>query len=553
MNVTEGMQPSLNIQGALVEDTTGQRRRVARGQKKFPFEVVGKPYCGLEVANNCTSKSFKFDEDQWGAYQTDLHMKEYLHNKTRPINNLDQFRKTVLDEYYSGIDADKRKCDITSGDQFDCSTPGWEESCRTEPDEYQVRGAMMTTSIIGFTDYLHGMYSTINKLQASLGDAVDEMIPTYWQPAAQQSWSKILSLEGALIGLMTAVATIVSIAQPELAGPLLVAATAFASAGVNIAASVGNLDDPGQTDTLFDKSTKYRGGAATMIQNTVDGFEAFYKHDIGPDTIQSIVGSAHWVGDKSWSYFNDQGVGANVTSWYEKALIGRLISKILYDTGFFILHVPYGKNVEYKGKKWGFTKGECEKRWLGDNHWKFWAACEQTYGSDESTEGMTLFALTGDKGPQTYDMIKSFSYKDVTISPLDLIQSAMSGQADHGFDYSILNKDIANDISHKSGAEAKEAFMKLPSNQPGLVTIPVCVIDDLVNVPGVDQVYMDQDDAYDAKTYFHSTDPCSCKSFTEKFKNGTVGNFIDYVNDDTKDSLKSCKTGGVHRTTRGRY
>lgn len=87
----------------------------------------------------------------------------------------------------------------------------------------------------------------------------------------------------------------------------------------------------------------------------------------------------------------------------------------------------------------------------------------------------------------------------------------------------------------------------------GLFPVPVCIVHDLVNAPGVGGVMKDWQNEMKSKDYYHTKDPCSCKNTYAMFPNGTRRNFIDFVSDDIADSLTDCKESGYYRTTKNNH
>ncbi|KAJ5171819.1 hypothetical protein N7492_004412 [Penicillium capsulatum] len=543
-NVTADMQPSLQITGALTEDTASKRRREANGQKKFPFEIFGEPPCPGKIAKNCTRK-FALDDNDWEAYKVDDFLEKYL--KKKNINSFDDLRSNAVKDFMAPSTAAQLKCDITSPGAFECTPPDYQQ-CKDDSDNINlIRGNLIAKGIIQFTGYMHNMWSALDDQKNTIGERIDSMVPKFIQPALEVSWNQVMSTIGAFLGVFTAIFVLMAGFLGPIAGAAVSAIPIAISAGFNIAGAIGNIENPGATDTLFKQSDHYTDGAMNMINQTSYGFQAFYESDaIGQSGIQKILRGGGWNSDSAVKAFNDQGLGSKMTAWFEKIMVTRLINQILTDNGIFLIHIVYGDDVPYNGKKWGLTQDMCEHHWKGDTSWKYVVDCEQTYDPDQG-KGMTVFVRPDRMSAPTKDLVQPFSYNKQTIEPLDIMKSAMAGQSQYGFNHTKLDSNLAEGLTETNAGDFAEKFENMPFSEPGLFTIPLCVVTDLVDIPGVGQVFMDQEGQQGSAQYFHNTDPC-CKNFKAKFKNGTEGAFVDFVDDDVKKAVSSCNLKGMVRT-----
>lgn len=562
LNVTANMQASLSISGVLAVDPKARKRshRVTSRETKYPFEIYGYPPCPREVAIKCGSKEF-YSTKQWQAFEVDDFMKGYLDE--HDLKNMDAFRRKAL---YDFGDESKAKCDIDSDQAWSCDAPGI-HACRFDSkNQTYTKGLLMTKGVVEYTNYMHTLYGKVKESSARISHGINEAILSFYQPAAKSNWDSMMSLVSALVGILTAAAVLITALVPEgspaIIGAAITAISIGAASGFGIGGTIHSMGNPGETDTLFKESTKYTTAADAMINGIDKGLMEFYKSNtLGQDGIASILKNGGWTGSEVTEFFNAQGNGANITAWFDRVMLSTVITKIMIDNNFYLLHVPYGTSTTYKGyvryedkakkKAVGFTQEECKKRWTANPRWKYYATCDQKYGPDGEL-GMTLFVrpYKGKSTAFTLDEIIPFNYGGVKFTGLDILQSAMWGQAQHGFNYTFLDRNFTEDLSTQGLSSAQNMYNDLPFNMPGLFTIPVCVVDDLVNVPGIGRVFQDWQGKRRSSGFFHTKDPCSCKDAFAMFPNGTRGNFIDFVNDDVADSLKDCPESGLYRVSK---
>ncbi|KAJ5161266.1 hypothetical protein N7492_006658 [Penicillium capsulatum] len=512
----------------------------------------------------CNSRDF-YSQKQWDAYQVDKFMRSYISDNN--LNNLQDFRAQAYGDF---VNHDKDHCAINDPRDFQCEPPGIHDCTWDPKNATWIRGLLMTSSIVHFTTWLHKVWEAVDGAQQYVKFAVDKAVTVFHEEAAKSNWATIATISGAAIGVLTAIGVFISaILSPGTAAAIagVVTAVSILSASeFGILAGVKGLD-PGSSDALFKAGVQYTENVDQMANGVKKTYEKFYTSDnVGQKGIISLLGPGGWVtapkGPHNLNVFNDVNSVGNITDWFERAMVGRVVSQILYDDGYYLLHIPYGTDTKYKGavrcedrnckKPIGFTQEECEKRWKGDNvEWKYLTFCNQTYGPD-GDPGMTVFVRPYSKGALSLGKLDDFSYDSLNFTVAEMTKSALSGQAENGYGYSFFDRDFKKDLSTNDQEleSAAAMYRSLRFDEPGVFTIPVCVVKDLVYVPGVGQVMMDWEDRNLVQgEYYHTTDPCICHGGWAASSNGTKSYFTDHVSDDVKKSLKPSNCGGI----KGKY
>lgn len=552
MNVTANMATSLMVSGLLLHEESSRRRNARRDELEYPLRVIGVPPCGLPIANNCTNRHFQADRQQWKAYQVDDFMKSYL--EKNEINNYDTFRKKAMEDFEPGLSSGGKICDITNG-HFNCLPPDY-SACSTDADNENVRGVIMTTAIVQFTNFMALLYDAVSVVSGRIGDEIDQITTNFWVPAAKQTWTKIMSVMSAVIGIMIAGFVLLDIVIPGVAwtGGLVVAAIA-ASNAFGIAGNVGNLEDPGSTDTQFEQSTGYKVGAQNMLKQVMNGLESLYtSSETGGDTLMKVIGGGNWVGKEISGIFSEQGLGADSTEWYEKLMVAQFITKALTDNNAYILFIAYGDDVPYNGEKLGFDQKTCEEHWKNDPSWKYYSACDITFGPN-GAPGMSIFTRPSKDGSESKSWAEApLNYHGQNITAWDIMSSSIWGHQQHGFNYTFLDQDFTEILSKDGLQAAQNIFQNVAINQPGLYNVPVCVVEDLVYISGVNQVMSDIHDDPGRQRYYRANNPCPCKdySYTAPDEKQENGYFTDFVSERVQNSLgDSCKVKGYLREPNG--
>ncbi|KAJ5612213.1 hypothetical protein N7510_005407 [Penicillium lagena] len=540
MNVTADMQPSLMISGLLLADTAGQK---IGGNKAYPLDVVGVPPCGLPIAMNCTNTKFNPDPQQWEAYQVDAFVKSYL--AKNDINNFQTLVNQAQADFEPTMDANGKKCDITG--TFECEPPIQAE-CSTNAGYDEVRGVIMTTAVVQFVSFVHELYLAVSNVKDTIGDEITAITKDFWQPAATETWNKIMSVVSSVIGLLiAAVVAFQTILGPEAEWlGFLVAGTIVGSNAFGLTGNVASeLENPSDTDTEFDQSSGWQVGAANQLSQMMTGLDVLLKtNEMGQNGISKILAGGSWVSSDVVQAFNDDGFGASVTNWYQELMIAEFITKALEDNDAYILFIPYGDDTPYNNKTWGFNQTICEDHWTNDPSWKYYAACDITFGPD-GEPGMSVFTRPSSEGSASESWMTPLSYNGTNITGWDIMSSAIWGQETHGFNFTFLDQNFTDTLATGGISAAKSTFSNVAINQPGLYGVPVCVVQDLVYIPGVDQVMSDINNSEGVGGYYHADDPCSCANYVYTSPDGHTGKFTQFVSQKVQDSIGgSCSVSG---------
>lgn len=547
MKVTPNMQAGLMISGLLVDDSNHRRRRDVR-QRRYALDVSATPPCGLPVADNCSDTEFAGDIKDWEAYKVDNFMDSYLTD--RGINSFNLLRERGSRDFWTKWQSGHTVCEITQ--ELDCTSPeDISDLCRRKPGDDEVRGLMMTDSVINFTHFMRVLYKSVETVKGRIGDPIDAIVNKIWKPAAKQTWTKIMSLMAGLTGLLIAAMVILDVFAPEAAAVwtgLGVAAAITMSNSFAVAGAIGNLkDDPSKDSTIQGKAADYKLDAGNKLGQMEQSLAAMLKtDDMGHKAIYEMLQKGAWSGVKTYEVFNDVGFGANVTSWFERMAVTQYVTKVLNDNQAYILFLPFDKEVKWGGNPsddGGFTQEYCEKRFVGDPSWKMAAACDIPFGPDGKA-GMTMITRPDKLGAETKTWFEdSFSYDGIQPSARDILKSAVFAHQMYGFNYTIINQDWSNVIAKEGTENIRKLFSNMENDQPGLYNLPVCEISDMAYIPDISQSVRDYLGKPGAPTAWPvAKGPCSCAKYEYKAADGGKKMFTDYVSDDVKDSINDdCK------------
>jgi hypothetical protein len=327
--------------------------------------------------------------------------------------------------------------------------------------------------------------------------------------------------------------------------PFLVAGAIVASNAFGLAGNAGSLANPSDTDTEFSQNSKYETGAQNMLAQVMSGFDLLLKtNQTGQDGISKVIGGGAWVGTQVTKFFNTDGVGANITGWYEHLMVSQFITKALTDNDAYILFIPYGSHVQYNGKTWGFNQTICEDHWTNDPSWGYYAACDITFGPN-GAPGMSVLTRPSSEGSSSDSWVKPLNYNGKNITGWDIMASSIWGQQEHGFNFTYLDQNFTKTLATGGISAADSTFNNVAIDAPGLYTVPVCVVHDLVYIPGVDQVMSDINNSPGVGGYYHADDPCPCSTYAYTSPDGNTGNFTQFVSSKVQDSIGSgCSVSG---------
>ncbi|KAJ5184211.1 hypothetical protein N7492_001827 [Penicillium capsulatum] len=497
---------------------------------------------------NCSQRGFAAKKETWERYHMDDFMGKFV--KKNNIKSLTALRSTAIREYDGGGIADANQ-DCVVGGSWDCHVPDPDKCNGTDTRQNQL--LLLSDSTVMFGKFLNMLYDGVKEVMSSLTADVFEAVVKIVKPAVQATWGYIVTITGAMLAFVTMAAVLFAGTIPSLpliGGALVGTAIGTSAVFVTVGAfqSFNEAKHPPSGNDYFIKATYYMNQGQSMLQSIQQSYENFDTVALGHSDIENLFRGGHWADEYTSDIFKKSGNSDRIARWFEQYMLSEIIAQMLHGENYMILFVPYGDNVEYHGKKRGFDRRECDIHWVGNPSWEYIAACDITFGNG-GKPGMTLFARALSSRAQTKGLVKDIPFYDKTITAKDIMGSAVMAQGDHGFNYTVFDRDFKHDMSKDGSDAAKEFYQNMPVASPGLFNIPVCVIDDLENVPGVGQVMMDEVGGYTLNRqnqYYHTSDPCSCKHFTGKDHKGKKVKYIDFVSDKVKDGLNNCKQGGSH-------
>ena len=495
---------------------------------------------------NCSDWDFEATRGQWKAYHVDDFMRDYL-NKNK-ITDFAALRKQSWDDFMEPSEVDRYHCGIDSK-KFDCPPPD-RDQCEERPSERETKGWLMATAVTQFTNFLALLYDNVDSLHGSVKSDIKEIVQTNWVAAAKQTWAKIVSTTAAVMGIIVAafVALQVILGPEVAAAGFAVAGAIAAQTAMSIAGNVGNMMDPGSSDSEFEKSTEWEKEADGMIESVKKGILALHTKETSTDNITDVLGDGRWVSKQVTESFNKDGWAEHSLKWFERVLVTQFIKKALDEEEAYIVFIPYDKEVKYNKKKWDknpWNADYCKHHFTGNKNWNYYASCDIKMGPD-GKEGMSVVTRPTKKGDGSKSwMEKPLSFNNQEIKGTDIMKSAMYGQAQHGFNFTLIDEDFIGMLS-KDIKEADKFFSKTAVDQPGLYPVAVCEIEDLVYVPGIQQVMGDIYDSPGHGGYYHSGNPCPCKNY--EAKKGEKKKFTDFVPKGVVDSFDKCEVTGNIRS-----
>jgi hypothetical protein len=158
---------------------------------------------------------------------------------------------------------------------------------------------------------------------------------------------------------------------------------------------------------------------------------------------------------------------------------------------------------------------------------------------------MSVFTRPSSENSESDSWVKPLNYNGKNITGWDIMASSIWGQQQHGFNFTYLDQNFTNILATGGLSAASSIFNNVAIDQPGLYTVPVCVVQDLVYMPGVDQVMSDIDNNEGVDGYYHADNPCPCATYGYTSPDGHTGNFTDFVSSKVQDSINSdCSVSG---------
>ncbi|KAL8790072.1 MAG: hypothetical protein Q9213_000774 [Squamulea squamosa] len=515
MNVTAKMQPSVHLVG----DASGGNPT----DGNYDLTVTSTPPCALPIFQNCSARDFDPTADQWEAYSTGPFLTKYLADNN--INSLSDLHAKASNDFLPTIDAQGRICnpdageflvclpitygqelicDLKLGQTYDCDYPASGQCESDKPDA--VAGFLVVAAVVRMSQMLSLIYSTIDQAKSDMSAYITQIVVKFFQPQAEQEWQAIVTAVSSIIGLFTFVAIIID------------TFTAGATSGVVVAAVVGIQSALAAASNFNKGFTKQKPDSTYLAidgnysQSVVDYSRGLQElvNNIWANTELTQSGIATALASGAWldvgNPYNVTGIATQARDWLDNLLVTSYINRVFNDADAFIVFLPYKKYV-YSGvygrtELYDFTQTDCETHWANDPSWKYFATCDIPLGGDPGMAVVTRPSSEGD-GSKPWTSKIEWVWASYTWNSHDFVSSAVTGFGEHGFGYNLTNIKF-DDLLKQGSQEAIDQWKRLPLSTPGLFNIPVCILTDMMDLPGGGQVATDVSQWSLAFHYFNS-------------------------------------------------
>ncbi|KAL8900031.1 MAG: hypothetical protein Q9207_005895, partial [Kuettlingeria erythrocarpa] len=481
MNVTANMQPSVALFG-----------KASGGQPidgKYNLTVTSTPPCALPVFQNCSGRNFDPTADQWKAYSTSDFLTKYLADNQ--ISSLSGLMSRASTDFLPTTDAQGLICTPDAGDIYDCDYPSYTLCDSSSPDA--TAGFLVVAAVVRMSQVLTLLYNAIQAAQGDMVGYVTQIVVKFFQPQATQKWQAIVTAVSSIIGLFTFVAILIDGFTAGTATPALVAAVVGVGAVLSASANLGNgfnAEKPDATYLAIDGN--YTQGVmeyARGLEEIVDGI--WNNTDLGSSGIAGALASGAWLDVPN--PYNVTGIAEDARDWLDNLLVTSYINRVFNDADAFIVFLPYAK-YEFPdnlaaSELYDFTQEDCKKHWHNDPGWPYYSTCDVPLGK---TPGMAVVTRPSGEGKGSKDWTSKVDWHwgNYNWDSHDMVKSAVTAFAEHGFGYNLTNIDFSSILERGSQA-AIDTWKTLPLTTLGLFNIPVCMINDMKDVPGGGQIAKD--------------------------------------------------------------
>ncbi|KAL8826951.1 MAG: hypothetical protein Q9170_007206 [Blastenia crenularia] len=481
MNVTANMQPSVGLFG------TGSGGTLVDG--KYDLTVTSTPPCALPVFQNCSNRNFDPTADQWEAYSTGPFLEKYL--KDNNINSLAGLLSKASSDFLPTTDAQALICTPDAGTIFNCDYPSHSLCDSSSPDA--TAGFLVVAAVIRMSQMLSLLYNTINNAQGDMAGYITQIVVKFFQPQATQEWQAIVTAVSSVVGLLTFIAIIIDTLTEGAATGILVAAIVGTQSALGAAANFKNGFEAKKPDATYlaidGNYTQSVMDYARGLEETVDNI--WSNSELTQSGITAALASGAWLDVPN--PFNVTGIAEQARDWLDNLLVTSYINRVFNDADAFIVFLPYQKWV-YSGvygrtELYDFTQEDCQTHWNNDPGWPYFSTCDVKMGDQAGMAVVTRPSSEG-KGSKTWTSEVDWQWASYTWDSHAMVDSAVSGFGQHGFGYNLTNIDFST-VLNKGSQEALDTWKTLPLSTPGLFNIPVCILSDMMDVPGGGQIAKD--------------------------------------------------------------
>ncbi|KAL8662060.1 MAG: hypothetical protein Q9202_005034 [Teloschistes flavicans] len=456
MNVTANMQPSVGLFG------TASGGNPVDG--KYALTITSTPPCALPVFQNCSTRSFNPTQNQWQAYSAGDFLTKYLADNK--INSLADLLSKASTQFLPTTDAQALIC---------------------TPDADSTAGFLVVAAVTRMATMLNLLYSTINSAQGDMAGYITQIVVKFFQPEAQQEWQAIVTAVASVVGLLTFIAILIDGFTDFTATPALVAAIVGIQSTLSAAANFKNGFEAQKPDSTY---LAIDGNYTQSVMEYARGLEDAVNN-IWSNTELTSSGIATALANGAWldvpNPYNVTGVSEDARDWLDNLLVTSYINRVFDDADAFIVFLPYAKWV-YSGVYgrtilYDFTEDDCKNHWANDPSWPYFATCDIPLGPNQPGMAVVTRPSSEGKGSKTWTSGVDWTWAKYTWNAHDMVNSAVTGFADYGFNYNLTNMDFSN-VLNKGSQEAIDTWKTLPLSTPGLFNIPVCVLSDMMDLPG---------------------------------------------------------------------
>ncbi|KAL8627500.1 hypothetical protein Q9189_006790 [Teloschistes chrysophthalmus] len=500
MNVTANMQPSVGLFG----NASGGNPV----DGKYDLTITSTPPCALPVFQNCSKRSFDPTKDQWEAYSAGTFLTKYLADNN--INSLADLLSKASTQFLPATDAQALICTPDSG----------------KSSHFNLAAVTRMSTMLNL------LYSTIDSAQGDMAGYITQIVVKFFQPQAEQEWQAIVTAVSSVVGLLTFIAILIDGFTDFTATPALVAAIVGIQSTLGAAANFKNGFEAQKPDSTY---LAIDGNYTQSVIEYVRGLEEAVNN-IWSNTELTQSGIATALADGAWldvpNPYNVTGMAEQARDWLDNLLVTSYINRVFDDADAFIVFLPYAKYV-YSGvygrtELYDFNQQDCENHWANDPSWSYFATCDVPLDPDHPGMAVVTRPSSEGKGSKSWTSGVDWTWAKYTWSAHDMVSSAVTGFGQYGFHYNLTNIDFGN-VLNKGSQDAINTWKTLPLSTPGLFNLPVCVLSNMMEIPGGATVATDI-----GKDATFRTDPFSCVSSNST---ATGAKFCDNVSPAIKKAI----------------
>ena len=330
------------------------------------------------------------------------------------------------------------------------------------------------------------LYSTIDDAKGDMSAYITQIVVKFFQPQAEQEWQAIITAVSSVVGLLTFIAIIIDAYTAGASTGLLVAAIVGVQSTLAAAANFKNGFEGQKPDATY---LAIDGNYSQSVVDYSRGLQELINNMWSNTELQSS-GIAEAIAGGAWldvgNPYNVTGITEEAKDWLDNLLVTSYINRVFNDADAFIVFLPYKKYV-YSGvygrtEIMDFNQEECSTHWANDPSWKYYATCDVKLGGEGGMAVVTRPTSQG-TGSKTWTSEVEWVWASYTWDAQAFVDSAVTGFGEHGFGYNLTNLDFST-ILNKGSQEAIDQWKTLPLSTPGLFNIPVCVLTNMMDLPG---------------------------------------------------------------------